>query len=163
MSRYNCSVTLWALKWTWVMMEMDKNYRSTIGAGRGVGCSLSLMLFHMLYLGTWMCCATDLLRKDHSLSLSCVRGYWWGPYLAVHFVHGSPASPEEQPKTSSLVSPAGWWLGNSPGVSVWRVSLFSESGTRQLRLDYFSAWQRTFVSPVTTACSLGSETVCFTP
>lgn len=41
-SRYKCSVTLWALKWTWVMMEVDKKYSSSVGPGGGVGFRLSL-------------------------------------------------------------------------------------------------------------------------
>lgn len=71
-SRYNCSVTLWALKWTWVMMEVDKKYSSTVGPGGGVGFSLSLWCFTHFIWG--LQCAVPEIPWGKTRPVPALRG-----------------------------------------------------------------------------------------
>lgn len=121
------------------MMEMDKKYNNTTGPGRGVGFSPSLLLFHALDLRTWMCCTRDLLREDWSCSVLCTS-----TLLLLSSISGllmdilcfSLVMAQPHLRSSQKLPP--WSLqqaGISPGVSLRRVSLFSDSAQAGLLLS----------------------------
>ena len=90
-------------------MEVDKKCNSTGGPGRGVGFSLSLSGVSCTMFGDFsVLCQRSPEEEPEPVPVLCasaVTGELRTWPLDGHFVR---FPPEEQPKASSLVSPAGW-------------------------------------------------------